>query len=58
MAHWRREWQPTPVLPGEAIDSVKRQRNMTLQDEYSRLEGVQYATVEEQRAITSSSSKE
>ena len=58
MAHWRREWQPTPVLPGEAIDSMKRQRNMMLQDEYPRLEGVQYATVEEQRAITSSSSKE
>ena len=30
---------------------------MTLQDEYPRLEGVQYATVEEQRAITNSSSK-
>ena len=30
---------------------------MTLQDEYPRLEGIQYATVEEQRAITNSSSK-
>ena len=39
------------------IDSMKRQRNMTLQDEYPRLEGIQYATVKEQRAITNSSSK-
>ena len=36
---------------------MKRQKGMTLEDEPSTLEGVQYATGEEQRAITNSSRK-
>ena len=43
------------------MDSMKRQKNMTLEDEPSppppRSEGVQYATGEEWRAITNSSRK-
>ena len=39
------------------INSMKRQKDMTPEDEHSRLEGVQYATGEEQRAITNSSRK-
>ena len=43
------------------MDSMKRQKNMTLEDEPSppppRSEGVQYATGEEWRAIMNSSSK-
>ena len=38
-------------------DSMKRQKNMTLKDVPCRPEGVQYATGEEQRAITNSSRK-
>ena len=33
-------------------DGMKRQKDRTLEDETPRLEGVQYATGEEQRAIT------
>ena len=33
------------------------QKDMTLEDKTSRMEGVQYATGEEQRAITNSSRK-
>ena len=36
---------------------MKRQKDMTLKDGLPRLEGVQYATGEEQRAITNSSRK-
>ena len=39
------------------MDSMKRQKDITLEDEAPRLEGVQYATGEEQRAISNSSSK-
>ena len=39
------------------MNSMKRQKDMTLEDEAPRLEGVQYATGEEQRAITNSSRK-
>ena len=39
------------------MNSMKRQKGMTLEDEPSTLEGVQYATGEEQRAITNSSRK-
>ena len=39
------------------LDSMKRQKAMTLEDEPARSEGVPYATGEEQRAITNSSRK-
>ena len=39
------------------MESMKRQKNVTLEDELSRLEGVQYASGEGQRAITNSSRK-
>ena len=39
------------------MDSMKRQKDMTPEDEPHRSEGVQYATGEEQRAITNSSRK-
>ena len=34
-----------------AMNSMKRQKDMTLEDELPRSEGVQYATGEERRAI-------
>ena len=36
---------------------MKMQKDITLEDKTSRLEGVQYATGEEQRTITNSSRK-
>ena len=39
------------------MDSVHRQKDTILEDELPRSEGVQYATGEEQRAVTNSSSK-
>ena len=39
------------------MDSMKRQKDTKLEDEHPRLEGVQYATREELRANTNSSSK-
>ena len=39
------------------MNSMKRQKYMTLEDEPPRLEGVQYTTREEQRTITNSSRK-
>ena len=39
------------------MDSMKRQKDMTLEGEPPRLERVQYVTGEEQRAITNSSRK-
>ena len=39
------------------MDSMKRQKDMTPEDEPSRSEGVQYATGEEHRAMTNSSRK-
>ena len=39
------------------MNSIKRQKDMTPEDKPLRLEGVQYATGEEQRTITKSSRK-
>ena len=39
------------------MNGMKRQKDMTLEDEPPGLEGVQYATWEEQRANTNSSRK-
>ena len=39
------------------MNSMKRQKDMTLEDEPTRSEGVQRAAGEEQRAITNSSRK-
>ena len=39
------------------MNSIKWQKDMPLKDEPLRLEGVQYATEEEQRAITNSPGK-
>ena len=39
------------------MKKMKRQKGMIPEDEFSRLEGVQYTTEEEQRTITNSSSK-
>jgi hypothetical protein len=39
------------------MNSMKRQKDMTLQNESPRSEGVQYATGEKWRAITKSSRK-
>ena len=58
MIHWRREWQTTPVfLPREPHNSMKKQKDMTPENEPPSSEGVRYATGEEQRAITDSSRK-
>ena len=40
-----------------AMNSMKRQKDMTLKDEPPKLEGAQYATGEEQRVITNIFSK-
>ena len=37
------------------MDSMKRQKDTKLEDEHPRLEGVQYATGQEWRAISKSS---
>ena len=39
------------------MDSMKRQKDMTLEDESPRSEGVQYATGGEWRALTNTSKK-
>ena len=39
------------------MDSMKRQKNKIAEDELPRLEGIQYATGEERRAVTNSSRK-
>ena len=39
------------------INCIKRQKDVTLKDEPSKSEGVQYATGEERRTITNSSRK-
>ena len=59
VVHWRRKWQPIPVfLPREPHEQYeKAKRYMTPEDEPLRLEGVQYATRGEWRAITNSSRK-
>ena len=41
------------ILASRIMDSMKRQKDMTPEDELPILEGVQHATREEQRAIIS-----
>ena len=58
MVHSRRKLQSTPVfLPGEPQRQYEKAKGMTLEDEPHRLEGIQQATEEEQRAITNSSER-
>ena len=55
VVHWRRKWQPTPVfLPREPHGQYEKTKNMILEDEPLRSEGIWYATGEECRAVTSS----
>ena len=56
---WRRTWKPLQYTCLENhMDSMKRQKDMTLEDELqSQKESLQYATGEEQRTITNSSRK-
>ena len=50
MVHWRTKQQPIPVfLPGEPMNSMKRQKETTLKAELPRLVGALYATGEEWR---------
>ena len=45
MVYWRREWQTTSVfLLENPMNSMKRQKDMTLKDELPKLVGDQYAT--------------
>ena len=39
------------------MDSMKRQKDVTMEDELPRSDGVQYATREEQKPITNNSRK-
>ena len=56
MVPWKGKWQSTPVFwPGEHQDSMKRQKDITPEDEPPRSEGFQYATGEVKRAIINSS---
>ena len=45
------------ILAESPVNSMKRQKYMTLAVEPSELEGIQYATGEEQRATVNSSRK-
>ena len=45
------------ILAKNLMNSIKRQKDIPLKDEALKLEGVQYATEEEQRAITNTSGK-
>ena len=60
MVLWKREWQTTPVFllqePHEQYERGKKKKR-TPEDKPPRSEGIQCATGEKQRAITSSSSK-
>ena len=47
VVHWRREWKTTSFFI--AMNSIKRQKDMTLKDELPRLVGAQHATGEEWR---------
>ena len=50
VVHWRKECKPLKYSYLEnPMDSVKRQKDMTLKDEFSRSVGAQYATEEEWR---------
>ena len=45
VVRWRREWQTTSVfLLENPMNSMKRQKDMTLKDELPKLVGDQYAT--------------
>ena len=45
VVHWRREWQTTSVFCLEnPMNSMKRQKDRTLEDELPRSVGAQYAT--------------
>ena len=58
VVHWRREWQTTPVfLLWEDHEQYEKPKYITLENEPAKSEGIQYATGEEQRAITNSSRK-
>ena len=51
VVHWRRKWQTTSTfLPWESMNSMKRQKDMTLKDELPRLEGV-HMLLEKSREI-------
>ena len=51
MVHQRREWQMTSIfLPWEPHEQYERQKDRTLKDELSRLEGAQYATGDQWRS--------
>ena len=48
--YWKKEWQTTAVFCLEnPMDSMKRQKDMTLKDELPRSVDAQYATGEEWR---------
>ena len=54
MVHWRREWQTlqyscleNPMNKKRHKDSMKRQKDRTLKDEFPRSVDAQYATGEE-----------
>ena len=50
MVHWRREWQTTSVFLLESpMNSVQRQKDRTLKDEFPRSVGAQYATGDQWR---------
>ena len=56
MGQWRRKWQYTQDSILENLtEKMKRHKDMTPEHEPTRLEGVQYATGEEQTAITNNS---
>ena len=45
VVHWRKEWQATSVsCPENPMNSMKRQKAMTLKDELPRSVGAQYAS--------------
>ena len=58
VVYWKRKRKTTPVFfPQNSMKSMKRQKYMTPEDDPHRLEGVQYATEQEYRAIANSSRK-
>ena len=57
VVHWRKKCLLQYSCLENPVNSMKRQKDMTLEDEPTRSEGVQRAAGEEQRAITNSSRK-
>ena len=56
VVHWKRKCNPLQYSCLEnPMGNMKSQKGITLENETPRLEGVQYATGEEQRATTNSS---